>query len=41
MRAVKWGPPERGDLRNQKGLQRVFETRRPWAVMHVAAYAHV
>jgi UDP-arabinose 4-epimerase len=39
--AVKWGPLEQGDLRNEKDLQRVFETRRPWAVMHFAAYAYV
>jgi hypothetical protein len=31
-RAVKWGPLERGDLRNQNDLQRVFEARRPWVV---------
>jgi UDP-glucose 4-epimerase len=36
-RAVKWGPLEQGDLRNEKDLQRVFEARRPWAVMHFAA----
>src|SRR5271169_2067211 len=40
-RAVKWGPLEQGDLRNEKDLQRVFEARRPWAVMHFAAYAYV
>jgi UDP-arabinose 4-epimerase len=40
-RAVKWGPLERGDLRNASDLQRVFEARRPWAVMHFAAYAYV
>jgi UDP-glucose 4-epimerase len=40
-RAVKWGPLERGDLRNEKDLERVFEVRRPWAVMHFAAYANV
>jgi UDP-arabinose 4-epimerase len=39
--AVKWGPLERGDLRNENDLQRVFEARRPWAVMHFAAYAYV
>jgi UDP-arabinose 4-epimerase len=37
-RAVKWGPLERGDLHNEKDIQRVFEMRRPWAVMHFAAY---
>jgi UDP-arabinose 4-epimerase len=40
-RAVKWGPLERGDLRNEHDLARVFEARRPWAVMHFAAYAYV
>jgi UDP-glucose-4-epimerase GalE len=40
-RAVKWGPLERGDLRNENDLARVFEARRPWAVMHFAAYAYV
>jgi UDP-arabinose 4-epimerase len=40
-RAVKWGPLERGDLRNDNDLARVFEAHRPWAVMHFAAYAYV
>jgi UDP-arabinose 4-epimerase len=40
-RAVKWGPLERGDLRNETDLHRAFEARRPWAVMHLAAYAYV
>jgi UDP-arabinose 4-epimerase len=40
-RAVKWGPLERGDLRSEQDLARVFEARRPWAVMHFAAYAYV
>jgi UDP-arabinose 4-epimerase len=39
--AVKWGPLERGDLREQKNLRRVLEAERPWAVMHFAAYACV
>jgi UDP-arabinose 4-epimerase len=39
--AVKWGPLERGDLRNETDLLRVFEAWRPWAVMHFAAYAYV
>jgi UDP-arabinose 4-epimerase len=39
--AVKWGPLERGDLRNEADLRRVFEARRPWAVMHFAGYAYV
>jgi UDP-arabinose 4-epimerase len=37
--AVKWGPLERCDLRNEIDLQRVFEARRPWAVVHFVAYA--
>src|SRR5271169_607682 len=40
-RAVKWGPLEQGDLRNEKELQRAFKAHRPWAVMHFAAYAYV
>jgi UDP-arabinose 4-epimerase len=39
--AVKWGPMERGDLRSEQDLARVFALRRPWAVMHFAAYAYV
>jgi UDP-arabinose 4-epimerase len=39
--AVKWGPLERGDLRDEKALHRVFERWKPWAVMHFAAYAYV
>jgi UDP-arabinose 4-epimerase len=39
--AVKWGPMERGDIRNDADLQRVFAARRPWAVIHFAAYAYV
>jgi UDP-arabinose 4-epimerase len=39
--AVKWGPLERGDLRNAQDLARVFAAHRPWAVMHFAAYAYV
>ena len=39
--AVKWGPLERGDLRNEDDLARAFTTHRPWAVMHFAAYAYV
>jgi NAD-dependent epimerase/dehydratase family protein len=34
--AVKWGPLERGDLKNEQDLRRVFEAWRPWAVMHFA-----
>jgi UDP-arabinose 4-epimerase len=39
--AVKWGPLERGDVRNEQDLARVFAARQPWAVMHFAAYAYV
>jgi UDP-arabinose 4-epimerase len=39
--AVKWGPLERGDLREESDLCKVFEAWRPWAVMHFAAYAYV
>jgi UDP-arabinose 4-epimerase len=39
--AVKWGPLERGDLRNEEDLRRAFETWLPSAVMHFAAYAYV
>jgi UDP-arabinose 4-epimerase len=39
--AVKWGPLERGDLRNEQDLARVFAAQQPWAVMHFAAYAYV
>jgi UDP-arabinose 4-epimerase len=39
--AVKWGPLERGDLRLESDLRRVFEVWRPSAVIHLAAYAYV
>jgi UDP-arabinose 4-epimerase len=39
--AVKWGPLERGDLRDKADLERAFETWRPSVVMHFAAYAYV
>ena len=39
--AVKWGPLERGDLRDENDLLRAFETWRPWAVTHFAAHAYV
>ena len=39
--AVKWGPLERGDLRDENDLRRAFETWRPWAVTHFAAHAYV
>jgi UDP-arabinose 4-epimerase len=39
--AVKWGPFHRGDIRDEGDLRRAFETWRPLAVMHFAAYAYV
>ena len=39
--AVKWGPLERGDLRDERVLRRAFETWKPWGIMHFAAYAYV
>jgi UDP-arabinose 4-epimerase len=39
--AVKWGPFERGDIRDEQDLKRVFNTWRPDAVVHFAAYAYV
>jgi UDP-arabinose 4-epimerase len=39
--AVKWGPLQRGDLREEKDLETAFDRWRPWAVMHFAAYAYV
>jgi len=39
--AVKWGPLEHGDLRNESDIRRVFEARSPSAVIHLAAYAYV
>ena len=39
--AVKWGPFEQGDIRNEKDLERVFQKWRPWAAVHFAAYAYV
>jgi UDP-arabinose 4-epimerase len=39
--AVRWGPLERGDIRDEKDLHRAFDAWRPWAVMHFAAYAYV
>src|ERR1700677_2330556 len=39
--AVKWGPLERGDIKDEQHLRRVFETWRPDAVVHFAAYAYV
>ena len=39
--AVKWGPLERGDIRDKRCLQRAFEAWRPDALVHFAAYAYV
>jgi len=39
--AVKWGPLERGDLRDEKALRRAFERWNPCGGMHFAAYAYV
>jgi UDP-arabinose 4-epimerase len=39
--AVRWGPFHLGDIRDEGDLRRVFETWRPSAVMHLAAYAYV
>lgn|ERR1035437_263645 len=39
--AVKWGPLERGDLRNEGDVDRVFAAWQPSAVVHFAAYAYV
>ena len=33
--AVKWGPLERGDLRDEKVLRHVFGTWKPWGIMHL------
>jgi UDP-arabinose 4-epimerase len=39
--AVKWGPLERGDLRNESDIRHAFEAWRPSTVVHLAAYAYV
>jgi UDP-arabinose 4-epimerase len=39
--AVKWGPLERGDLRDENALREALEKWRPLAVIHFAAYAYV
>ena len=39
--AVKWGPLEKGDIRDEQQLGRVFEAWHPEAVVHFAAYAYV
>jgi UDP-glucose-4-epimerase GalE len=40
-RAIKWGPFHRGDIRSEADLRGAFETWKPSAVMHFAAYAYV
>jgi UDP-glucose-4-epimerase GalE len=39
--AVKWGPFEYGDLRDEGDIRRAFEARTPSAVIHLAAYTYV
>ena len=39
--AVKWGPLEEGDIRDQAFLTDVFRRHEPIAVMHYAAFAYV
>ena len=39
--AVKWGPFERGDIRSEQDLTRVFQKWKPDVVVHFAAYAYV
>ena len=39
--AVKWGPLERGDIRDYARLRSVFRQYRPAAVIHFAAFAYV
>ena len=39
--AVKWGPFEEGDIRDQARVRAVLEKYEPAAVMHFAAYAYV
>src|SRR5690606_32012148 len=38
---VKWGPLERGDIRDRKRLASVLETYRPAAIVHFAALIEV
>lgn len=38
---VRWGPLERGDIRDRTRLQAVLEAHRPAAVLHFAALAYV
>ena len=39
--AVRWGPLEVVDISDAKGIDQIFATYRPDAVMHFAAYAYV
>jgi UDP-arabinose 4-epimerase len=39
--AVRWGPLETGDIRDEAGLDAVFRRHRPEAVLHFAALAYV
>ena len=39
--AVQWGPLVIGDISDQQKLREVFETYKPEAVMHFAAFAYV
>ena len=39
--AVKWGPFEQGNLRDEDELEHVFEAWHPEAVIHFALYAYV
>ena len=39
--AVKWGPLEFGDIRDEFALGRVFRSYRPIGVIHLAAFAYV
>jgi UDP-arabinose 4-epimerase len=39
--AVKWGPLERGDIRNKDALHKAFKIWAPEAAVHFAAYAYV
>jgi UDP-glucose-4-epimerase GalE len=39
--AIKWGPFENGDIRDERRVREVLEKYQPIAVMHFAAYAYV
>ena len=39
--AVKWGPLEHADIRDENAIRSIFEHWRPEAVLHFAAYAYV